>query len=125
MSSQLTVEQTALESPLERDKDFEVTVTFRVSAEAINLLVPRGVTARQFQEAFTTLLIAGAYTQVQKTRDLQKTERTETRDAGNNVIVPALRRSQELQQAGRFAQVALTHLETAALWADKAVVWTR
>lgn len=125
MSSQLTVEQTSLELPLDREKATQVTISFNVSPEAIDRLVPRGATRRQFEEAFTTLLACGLYTRIQDIRELQKAERTETRDAGNNVIVPALRRSQELQQAGRFAQVALTHLETAALWADKAVVWTR
>jgi hypothetical protein len=124
MSSQLTDEQTAQETPLDRGKDIEVTLTFRVSAEAIDRLLPRNATRRQFEAAQATLLAAGLYTRLQALRDLQHTEKIDVLVAPGVVNVPGMRRKEELKQAGRYAQVALTHLETVALWSDKAVVWT-
>jgi hypothetical protein len=125
MSSQLTTEETARESEIERGHDREVTITFKISTEALDILVPKGTTKRQLDEALTTLLACGLYTRIQNLRDLSKSESIRTHDEGNNPIVPAIRRKEELRMVGRYAQVALTHLETVALWADKAVVWTR
>jgi hypothetical protein len=124
MSSQLTPDETAEESRIERG-DREVTVTFKISAEALDTLVPRGTTQRQFNEAIVTLLACGIYTKLQAIRELQHTEVTKTHDASGNEIVPGVRRKDELRRAGRLAQIALTNLEDVALWADKAVVWTR
>ena len=123
--SSLTTEEVALESPLERDKDTEVTVTFKISAEALEMLVPKRATRRQFEEAYTVMLACGLYTRLQDIRDSQLREEVETHDRAGNVIVPGVRRKADLRRAGRDAQVALTHLETALLWGEKAASFIR
>lgn len=104
MSSQLSVEETALESELDRSQDVEVSVKFRISKEAMARLVPPRTSRRQFEEAFTMLLACGLYTRIQDVRD---------------------KKIEGLLEHVRQSQVALTNLETAVLWAEKAVVSAR
>lgn len=125
MSSSLTGDEASLESPLNRDQDTEVTVKFKISKEALAQLVPPNTSRRQFEEGFTLLLLCGVYTRIQDLRELQHTEAVAMYDGAGNVIVPAMRRKEALRRAGRLAQIALTELEDAALWADKAALQLR
>lgn len=125
MSSQLTTEQTVQESELVRDQDTEVTVTFKISREAMDQLVSRGTTRRQFEEALTTLLACGLYTRIQAMRDAQSQIEATTHDKAGNPIVPTIRRNADLRQAGRYAQLGLTSIEAALVWADKAAPLVR
>jgi len=122
--SSLNDEETVLQSPAEH-KTRTVTTNFDISVEAMDHLVSKGMSERMFTNAKFLLLACGLYSLIQEMRDLQKTEAVETTLGSGEPNLPGIHRQQDLMLVGRYSQVALTHLETAVLWAQKAAPYVR
>lgn len=119
MSSQLDENEVIAESPVHDGTDKTVSVSFTISAEAIDMLVKRGITGRSLQQSQTVLLACGIYTLLAELRDKQHaipllSPEEERKD------VPRARRRAQLRAAGRCAALAITSLEDAILWAAQA-----
>jgi hypothetical protein len=119
MTALLNNEEIAAETSVHDGEARSVTVTFTISAEAIDTLVKRGVTGRSLQQSQTVLLACGMYTMLAGLRDQQHSSPPMDAEALRK-NVPEARRRAQLKRAGRCAALALTNLEDTLMWAAQA-----
>lgn len=119
MTANLNEIEIAAETSVHDGEPRTVTVSFEISAEAIDTLVKRGATGRSLQQSQTVLLACGMYTLLAKLRDQQfEQEPVSAEELHKNK--PLARRRAQLKAAGRCAALSITSLEQALLWAAQA-----